>query len=176
MSLALCFSNLASSFKACSFNLTFNSCSFCLSFAISIFSCLSLSCFFNFNLLSSSFLRILYWEIVDAILSKNAWIYFSKLKFILKFISGFREFWKLITFKIKFCFFRTLDFTDFFLNFLLFFFNPDLIFLIFLLLDFIFLLVLFFTRFLDIFDFFDFFDFFSFFSFSGELILSINYW
>ena len=108
ISFVLCFSNLISSFKACSFNFTLNSTSFCFSFAISIFSNLSLSCFSNLTFLASSFLRILYCKIVSDILSKNAWIYFSILKFIWNFISGFNEFWKLITFKIKPDFFSSL--------------------------------------------------------------------
>jgi len=117
MSFVLCFSNLISSFKACSFNLTFNSASFCFSFAISIFSNLSCSCFSNFNLLASSFFRILYCEIVSAILSKNAWIYFSKPKFNLNLNSGLREFWKLINFKRKFDCFDSID-LYFFITFL----------------------------------------------------------
>jgi hypothetical protein len=105
MSFVLCFSSLISSFNACSFNLVFNSSSFCFIFSSLIFSNLSFSCFSNFNLLASSFFRVLYSDIVFAILSKNACIYFSKLKFILNLISGLKEFWKLIIFKIKFSFF-----------------------------------------------------------------------
>ena len=101
VSFILCFSNLISSFKTFSFNLTFSSDSFCFSLAISIFSNLSCSCFSNFILLASSFFMILYCEIVSDILSKNAWIYFSKLKFNFKLIFGFREFWKFIIFKRK---------------------------------------------------------------------------
>ena len=135
ISLFLCFSNLISSFKACSWSLTFNSCSFCFWFAIEIFSNLSSSCFSNFNLLVSSFLSILYWSIVLAILSKKPFIYFSIFKLILKLNWGFKEFWKFINFsrkvwsievllsltfiflvflKIFFVFFFNLRFTNFF--------------------------------------------------------------
>ena len=131
ISFVLCFSNLISSFKACSFNLTFNSASFCFSFAFSIFSNLSFSCFSNFNLLASSFFKILYCEIVSAILSKNAWIYFSTPKFNLTLNSGFREFWKLTNFKRKSGFFGDVD---------LYFFITFLDFLTFLFLEFFFVL------------------------------------
>ena len=133
MSLALFFSIFISSLKVCSFNLIFNSSSFCFSFSSLIFSNLSCSCLSNFNLLTSSFLTILYWSIAFAILSKNAWIYFSKLKFILKFISGFKEFWKLIILRIKFSFLGSLDLKTFFI-----FFEFDLMFFTFLLLGLIF--------------------------------------
>ena len=108
ISLFLCFSNLISSFKACSWSLTFNSCSFCFWFSIEIFSNLSSSCFSNFNLLVSSFLSILYWSIVLAILSKKSFIYFSKFKLILKLNWVFKEFWKVINFRRKFLFIEVL--------------------------------------------------------------------
>ncbi|MDA9957106.1 hypothetical protein N9D32_01375, partial [Candidatus Pelagibacter sp.] len=72
ISLALCLSNLISSFKVCSRNLIFNCSSFCLLSSNLIFSILSCSCFSNFNLLTSSFFVSLYSRIVFAILSKNA--------------------------------------------------------------------------------------------------------
>ena len=137
MSFVLCFSNLISSFNACSFNLVLNSSSFCFIFSSLIFSNLSFSCFSNFNLLDSSFFKVLYSRIVFAILSKNAWIYFSIFKFNFKFISRLKEFWKLIILEIKFFFF--IGFTLKILVLLLFKililenFNLDLTFLIFFL-------------------------------------------
>ena len=115
--MALCLSNFTSSFKACSCSLIFNSFCFCFSFSSLIFSCLSFSNFSNFNLLASSFLVSLYSKIVSAILSKKAWIYFSMLKLILKFIWGFKEFWKFIILKIKFRFLAIFLFLIFFVFF-----------------------------------------------------------
>ena len=143
MSFALCLSNFTSSFKACSWSLIFNSFCFCLSFSRLIFSCLSFSNFSNFSLLNSSFLVSLYSEIVLAILSKKACIYFSILKLILKFNWGFKEFWKLIIFKMKFCFLNTLLFLIIFFIFRSFLF--DLIFFTFLEVNLDFFLTFFFT-------------------------------
>ena len=64
---------------------------------------------------------ILYCEIVSDILSKNAWIYFSKPKFNFKLILGLREFWKFIIFKRNpdFLEFTSLDFFIIFFVFLI---------------------------------------------------------
>ena len=160
MSLVLCFSNLISSFKVCSFNLIFNSCSFCFWFWRSIFSCLAFSIFSSFNLLVSSFFNILYCPIVLAILSKKDWINFSIPKLILRLISGFKEFCKLINFKIKSCFFGFVDFITlltFFIFFIFLYFNFDRNFLAFFF-SMIYPLKIFFSKF-----FFNFFWFFFFF-------------
>ena len=157
MSLVLCFSNLISSFKVCSFNLIFNSCSFCFWFWRSIFSCLTFSIFSSFNLLVSSFFNILYCPIVLAILSKKDWINFSIPKLILRLISGFKEFCKLINFKIKFCFFGFVDFITlltFFIFFIFLYFNFDRNFLAFFLVWLILLKIFFLTFFLIFFYFF----------------------
>ena len=91
ISLVLCFSSFISSLRVCSLNLVFNISSSFFFFCNAIFSILSFSIFSNFNLLVSSFFKILYFVIVSEILSKNAWIYFSKLKFILILIFGLND-------------------------------------------------------------------------------------
>jgi hypothetical protein len=91
MSLVLCFSILISSFKAVSFNFNLNASSFCFCFSNSILALVSLSISSSLIFLFCSSFKNLYCEIELAILSKNAWIYFSKLKFILKLIFGFKE-------------------------------------------------------------------------------------
>ena len=142
----------------------------CFSFAISIFSNLSFSSFSSFNLLASSFFKILYCEIVSAILSKNAWINFSKPKLNLKLNSGFNEFWKFNNFNKKPCFFGLADliFIGFFCFLFFFFFRMLILFIIlfFILILFGFLNV-FFTFFLALLCFLEilFFNFFFFFSF-----------
>ena len=169
MSLFLCFSSLISSFKACSLSLTFNSCSFCFWFEIEIFSNLSCSCFSNFNLLVSSFLSVLYWSMVWAILSKNAFIYLSKFKLILKLNLGFKEFWIVINFNRKFWSFeilKSLFVLLIFKIFFLFFFDFRLFFLFLFLFKFDFLnftFLIFFFIFLDFFNFLIFLNFFFFF-------------
>jgi hypothetical protein len=91
ISLVLCFSILISSLKALSFSFNLSASSLCFCFSNSIFSFVSLSISSSLILLFCSSFKNLYCEIEFAILSKNAWIYFSKLKFIVKLIFGFTE-------------------------------------------------------------------------------------
>ena len=137
MSLVLCFSILISSFKAFSFIFNLRASSFCFCFSNSIFCLFSLSISSSLIFLFCSSFKNLYCEIEFAILSKNAWIYFSKLKLILKLIFGFKENWNLTSLEIKlfclisidfifFCFFFVFVYWSFFvtnfLDFILFFF------------------------------------------------------
>ena len=91
ISLVLCFSILISSLKTLFFSFNLSASSLCFCFSNSIFSFVSLSISSSLILLFCSSFKNLYCEIEFAILSKNAWIYFSKLKFIEKLIFGFKK-------------------------------------------------------------------------------------
>ena len=133
MSLALSFSSLISSFNAFSLSLVCSSSSFTFCFWICNFSFSFFSISSSCLLLFSSAFKVLYSNILLAILSKKAWIYFSKLKLILKLNSGFKEFWSSTILDIMVAFFLVLTF-----RFLLFVFIYLLIF---------FLLIIFFFTF-----------------------------
>ena len=113
MSLALSFSSLISSFNAFSWNLVCSSSSFTFCFWICNFSFSFFSISSSCLLLFSSAFKVLYSNILLAILSKKAWIYFSKLKLILKLNSGFKEFWSSTTLDIMVAFFLVLTFLFF---------------------------------------------------------------
>ena len=113
MSLALSFSSLISSFNAFSLSLVCSSSSFTFCFWICNFSFSFFSISSSCLLLFSSAFKVLYSNILLAILSKKAWIYFSKLKLILKLNSGFKECWRVTTLDIKVTFFLVLTFCFF---------------------------------------------------------------
>jgi len=140
MSLALSFSSLISSFNAFSLSLVCSSSSFTFCFWICNFSFSFFSISSSCLLLFSSAFKVLYSDILLAILSKKAWMYFSKLKLILKLNSGFKEFWSVTSLDTKVTFFLVLTFC-----FFLFVFIFLLIF--FLLLVFFFIFKLCFSRF-----------------------------
>ena len=118
MSLALSFSSLISFFNAFSLSLVCSSSSFICCFWVRSFSFSFFSISSSFLFLFSSAFNILYSSILLAILSKNAWIYFSKLKLILKLNSGFKEFWSVTTLDIKVSFFLILILFFWFFTFL----------------------------------------------------------
>jgi len=118
MSLALSFSSLTSSFNAFSLNLVCSSSSFIFCFWVCSFSFSFFSISSSFLFLFSSAFNILYSSILLAIPSKNAWIYFSKLKLILKLNSGFKEFWSVTILDIKVSFFLILILFFLFFTFL----------------------------------------------------------
>ena len=101
ISLFLCFSNFISSLSACSLILIFNFSSSSFSFWSFTFSNCSFSICSNFNLRFWSSFKVWYFSIVSEILSKNDWIYFSRLKLNLKLNFGLRDSWNFTTLEIK---------------------------------------------------------------------------